>query len=285
MGLDNMKSPESNGQKLENLSAQEVLDKYSSKVTEKGKADKYLDRVKVKDAMFKGVSVQDLSREIIRYIGDRNQNIDFGKDADLSTLPKDEVYAYIAYAQDMLGLEVDGLLGDKTMTRLANIYKAREEVRLWALKEADKMIKREESLQEKTAIVDNLKTESDEVGRTVGIPDIQKAEGAKRAENFRFNSPDLKGVSKENLAEQTRKLENLAEFRQVRNQIPNLLAKYDMEIEGGTAELKERARAKKDELLKFSLYMDQFDEGLQKGYISLSDFAVVIGMEIPKDLE
>lgn len=124
------------------------------------------------------------------------------------------------------------------------------------------------------------------VGKTVNIPDIEKSEGAKRAEGFEIKTPELKGVSKERLAEDIRKLENQESYRRIKAKIPKLMAKYDMQIEGGTPDLVARAKAEKEKMKQVLAVIEnkEYDQGLKEGHMSFDDALLLIGVDKPKDL-
>lgn len=319
MGMEGLKGPESNAEKpLESLNSQEIIDRYSSKVTDKAKAEKYLRGLDQEMVYGKngpdykkhnGVAVSFLSKELLRYISDRNDNLNFGPNIALADLPKEDAYAYIAYAQDMLGLGVDGLIGDKTKDKLASINKERVALtiqkakdRRWLMAEIDKALEREKALEAKKNGVksgvevassdDPIEGETmqaereDDIGQTVGIPEIKKGKSTVVAENYRPETPEIKGVSKEDLAKEVKKIENVASFRKVKAKIPKLMAKYNTQIEGGTPDLVKRAKENKAKLERVVaiLESDDYKDAAKNGFVSFQELMVTLGEDAPEDL-
>lgn len=265
-GLEKRDSVEfnENGGDLKSLDFQEITKKYSSKVKDKEKAKLYLRDM---EGSFKGTDKSNLSKELIRYIGANNKNVSFEDGMSLDSIPEEDAVLYIAYAQDMLNIDVDGIIGDQTLGRLNKIYTARQ-------KEFEK--RERDSKWLLTEVIP-------EIERREGI--IPKQEGLVSRVEKGFKMPEMKSLSRDKLREEIKKTNNRAELRRVRKKIPQLIAKYNLQIEGGVSELARRAKAKKAEVEKLQAHMVEFEKGLNKGNLNFEEFLVLIGMNVPEDLK
>lgn len=248
---------------LSKLTSEEIVTKYKDKVTKKDVAKKYLD----------GLHLSDSSVEALRYISDNNENVSFDQNMNLNEMVESEVFAYIAYMQDMMGLKkVDGIIGPDTIEKLEaisnernKVMKGQAEAREWLLGRID----------------EELKDYS--VGNTVSIPDLEKS---KSISKYDFELPEFKGVSKEKLAMQAQKAKNRSEFRRKEKKIPELIAKYNMQIEGGTPDLVARAKIEKNkvEAVQALLADKNYYNGLKAGNLSFEEALLVLGVDKPVEL-
>ena len=266
MGLNKLETNDEARQGLENLSADEIIDRYKDKVLDKGKAAEYLRVTNTRNmeegddfkkfGLFENVSKGELSAEIVRFLAEVNENIGFVENSLLDDLPTEVALAYVAYFQELNGLTVDGIIGNETLSKARKLLDVRH-------------VSWQKLNKEKETFV----AESKDMRREL-MSEIL---------------PGVKGriVSLDEIREKKLRMDFKSQNRRVENKIPKLIDKYQMLVDKGTPEA--RARAEKEmaklENLEKILKSEDVAESFKEGKVNVSDVAVLMGIELPEDLE
>lgn len=266
MGLNKLETNDEARKGLENLSADEIIDRYKDKVLDKGKAAEYLRVTNTRNmkegddfkkfGLFENVSKGELSAEIVRFLAEVNENIGFVENSLLDDLPTEVALAYVAYFQELNGLTVDGIIGNETLSKARKLLDVRHVSWQKLNKEKDQLVAESKDMRKElmTEILPGVK------GRIISIDEI-------RSHNLR--------------------LANKSQNRRVENKIPKLIDKYQAIVDKGTPEARaiaEREMAKLEALEK-TLKSQDVAEGFKDGKVTLSDVALLMDLEIPEDLE
>ncbi len=272
------------------LSNQEIVDKYSSKIKKKDVAEKALDKVSINlgSETYKDMPLSVLTSEVLRTIAKMNPNFEVGVNFDITKMSKDEALAYVAYYQDIKGLDkVDGILGPETYgaalkenkVRVAAVLK-RGEMVAEAGVDLDELDQEIEAEMKKLGIT---KPEKPKVGQTVGIGELTKSKLTEIAESANVSLGELRGLSTKEIRKEMQKIENRRSTARSVAKLKKMKGDLEIKANGTKPEV---AKKYKEDLKKVNDLLAmaaEYKESLDKGFVNLEDMAITLGMDVPRD--